>query len=44
MKQITKCHALQVYVAVENWRLKGAAKGANTENQTNFEILFAFLN
>jgi hypothetical protein len=24
------------YVVVQNWRLKRAAKGANTENQKNF--------
>ena len=44
MQHITKCHALQVYVVVENWRLKRAAKGANAGNQKNFDKLLAFLN
>jgi hypothetical protein len=37
-------NALQVYVVVENWRLKKAAKGVNAENQDRFEKLLAFLN
>jgi hypothetical protein len=44
MKQITKCHAQQVHVGVENRRLKTAAKRGNAENQRNFEKLLALLN
>jgi hypothetical protein len=42
--KITKCQALQVYVVVENWRLNREAKGANAENEKNFDKLVAFLN
>jgi len=40
MKQVTKCHALQVKLVVENWRLKAAAKSATAENQKSNEIPF----
>jgi hypothetical protein len=42
MKQITKCHALQVHVAVENWRLKRAAKGANAKKSKELRKTVGF--